>query len=184
MWNLARPTHLCEKAQPQHLHLFLGEILRLKLWQLYKDEVQALDNLFRVVDIGHGILMVVAGQIGLEGFIDKVERIDRLKKFEVLTFVQLPHIGLGSVEQYALLEFFRPYHLHLHKELPSLLILASHINDTVLFEWCLGNEFYGNIFYAPDLMLSIKRQEGIEQADDKVRMLTENSFERKVGTWV
>ena len=70
-----------------------------------------------MVDIGHRILMVIAGQIGLKSLIDKIERIDRLEKLEILTLVQLTHIGLGSIKQYALLELFRPYQLYLSKEL-------------------------------------------------------------------
>ena len=137
-----------------------------------------------MVDICHSILMIVVGKVRLKNFIDKIKRINGLKKFKVLASIQLPYISFRSIKQHALFEFFRPYHLHLNKKLPALLILAPDINNTVLFQWCFRYKFYGNILNTFDLMLIIKRQKSIKQTDDEIRMFSENSFERKICTWV
>lgn len=70
-----------------------------------------------MVDISYGILMVIAWQVRFEDLIDKIERVDGLKQFKVLTLSQLAHISLGGIEHYALLKLFRPYQLYLSKEL-------------------------------------------------------------------
>ncbi len=76
--------------------------------------------------------------------------------------IQLPHIGLGSIKQNTLLKLFRPNHLHLYQELASLFILAPDIYDAVLFQRTIWNEFCRDILHTLDLMVLVKRQEGIE----------------------
>ena len=83
-----------------------------------------------MVDISHSILMIVVGKVRLKNFIDKIKRINGLEKLEVLASIQLPYISFRGIEQHALFEFFRLYHLHLNKKLPALLILAPDIDKT------------------------------------------------------
>lgn len=71
--------------------------------------------------------MIVVGKVRLKNFIHKIKRINGLEKLEVLASIQLPYISFRGIKQHALFEFFRPYHLHLNKKLPALLILAPDI---------------------------------------------------------
>lgn len=74
--------------------------------------------------------------------------------------------------------------MHLYKELTSLFILTPNIDDAVLFQWAVRNKFYRNIFHTLDLMFLVKRQKGVEQANNKIGMLAKDAFESEVCSWI
>ena len=129
-----------------------------------------------MVDISHSILMIVVWKVKLKNFIDKIKRINGLEKLEVLASIQLPYISFRGIEQHALFEFFRPYQLYLCKELLPFCVSTSDIDDIKSFQWRIRHLIIRNIFYVLDLIIIIKRQKGIEQTDDKIRMLSEDSI--------
>ena len=76
--------------------------------------------------------MIKAFELRLEYFIYQIQRIYRLQQFVFLTGVDLPYIGLRSIEQYPLAKLRRPDHLHLDDKLTSFCIAAADVHDTVL----------------------------------------------------
>ncbi len=109
-----------------------------------------------MIYIGNVIMVIIFLRIFLKDIIYKVQRIDRLQQLILLLFVKLPHISLTGIEQYPLLKFLRPNHLHLHKELPSFTIFTANINNAILLQRIIRNKFYGNIFHRFYLMIFVK----------------------------
>ena len=71
----------------------------------------------------------------------QVERIHWLQFAVFASLFSLTHIEFGCIEQYSLLEGFRPFHLHLHAELPASDIGAEYIHNGVFAPFELGHKF-------------------------------------------
>ena len=68
----------------------------------------------------------------MKAFYGVLKSADRYLRFVFLTGVDLPYIGLRSIEQYPLAKLRRPDHLHLDDKLTSFCIAAADVHDTVL----------------------------------------------------
>ena len=175
-------ANLGEVAQPEHLHFLLREGVGAKLGQLHKDEVEPVDDLFAVLHVHHTVVVVVALQFGLEDLVDEVEGVDGFQEAVVVALVALPDVGLGSVEEHALLKLRRPDHLHLHDELPAACVAAPDVDDAVFPERRVGHELGGQVFDALNLLLGpLEGQERVEEAAGELRVLAKHLFKGKVG---
>ena len=128
------------------------------------------------------IVVVVIIHILQKYCIDKVQRIDRLKTRILHSFCCLCHVCLGCIEQYALLERFRPRHLHLDNELALLVVLAAYVYDAVFF--CLRSIGYflsRPVFDALHPLVVLQGQKGVKQTDNEVLVLAEYLLESQVG---
>ena len=70
----------------------------------------------------------------------KAQAVNRLYKAVVLIAVKLLHHGFCRIEQHALLEILVPIELHFNNKLTSPLIMAAHVDHTVLFARVLGHQ--------------------------------------------
>ena len=87
---------------------------------------------------------------------------------------------MGCIEQYSLLESVRPFHLHLHAELPASGIFAEYIHYGILTPFELGHKFCRQILYLVYLLFFAEWQEGVQKADQSFRMIAEYLLEREV----
>ena len=95
-----------------------------------------------------------------------------------LAHLGLSHVSFRVIKQHALLERFRLCHLHLDDELTFLVVAATDIDDTILFSLCAAGDLFGwPIFDALHMLIVLQRQQGVEQANDEVRMLAEYLLE-------
>ena len=155
----------------------------------------SIENIHKVIDplflddlkrefteiMDEAVVVVEVLDVVLKHIVDKAQRIDGLEQVVFLAFLQLAHIGLGGVEEYALLESRRPLHLHLDNELPPVSGLATHVNDAVLAHRVVGSQLGREIFYFRYLLFLAEREQGVEQADYQVGMLAEYLLECQVG---
>ena len=147
--------------------------------------MQAVNHLIGILVVDEVEVVIVVVHVVHEILIDEVKRIDGLQEFVVITFLRLCHVGLGGIEQHALLERVRPSHLHLDDEFTLLVVLAAHIYNTVLFGLHPVGNFLGwPILDALHLLVFFQRQHGIEQTDDEVLVLAEYLLESQVGSRV
>ena len=177
-------VYLGQEAEPQDLHLLLGEVLRLELRQFHKHEVQTFENLTAVLGVNHPVVVVVPIHARLENLVDEIERIDRLEQVVLLRLVKLPDVCLGRIEEDSLAEVRRPVHLHLDNELASASLLATDIDNRVFA--CRGarHKFRRQIFYRFNLLAIIKRQQGVKEAYDEILVLAKNLLEGHIGLWI
>jgi len=127
-------------AEPKHLHLLPLVVVRSELGQFDEDESQPFDD-FPGLGFFHNLEVVVIPFAVREGVVHEVQRVDGLQQFVVFPLVQLADVCFRRVEQDALLVCRSPHHLHLYDELPSALVLASHVHDAVFVERRLRNHF-------------------------------------------
>ena len=139
--------YLSQISEPQHLHLLLRDSLGSKFRQFDKDKMQPVYHLVGIHLMHHPVVVIVVIHVFFKDIVDDVERIDRLQESVVLTAVHLPYVRLGRIEHHSLHEFPRPYHLHLDNKLPSPVVPASYIDDAVLAQRCLRNQFCREVFY-------------------------------------
>ena len=110
----------------------------------------------------------------------QVERIHGLEFAVFSSLFCLTHIKLGGIEQYSLLEGFRPFHLHLHAELPASDVSAEYIYYGILASFELGHKFCRQILDFLYLLLFAEWQKGVQKADQSFRMIAEYLLEREV----
>ena len=137
---------LGQVTQPEHLHLLVPVVVRGELGQLDEDKAQSLDYLAGVLCL-HDFIVVVIFRAFREGVVDKVERVDLLEFVVVRPDFQLADVGFRGVEQHALLIVGGPHHLHLHDELASLLVAATHVHDAVLAQGVQGHKLGVQVFH-------------------------------------
>ena len=155
-----------------------------KLWQLDEHQVKAVDYPVGILLMDQTIIMVVIIQLGLENLIQQIQGIDRLQKLIIFSLIQLTHIRLGSVEQDTVLELFRPDHLHLHDKLPTLVIPATHVHDTVLTQWVLGHQLRREVLNTFNLLAHLQGQQGVQKTPRQVGMLTKYLLKRQIRFWI
>ena len=122
--------------------------MRLELRKLNENQVEALDALVGVLHIHDVIVVIVFRNVVHEHVVDKVERINGLQQIVVFLLVELAHVCLRSVEEHALHELLRPDHLHLHKKLAAILVMATHVDDAVLLQRVVGHHLNGDVLHA------------------------------------
>ena len=169
-----------KEAEPQDLHLLLGEVARLEFRQLDEHEVQSVQDFARIKVMDHAIVMVVGFRVRLERLVDEIERINRLKQMVLLALGQLPNVCLGGVEENALLEGGGPVHLHFDDELASARLLASDIHGGVLAGRGARHKFRREIFYGFDFSALVQGQKSVEKAYYEVLVFAENLLECQI----
>ena len=128
------------------------------------------------------IVVVVVIYILQKLCIDKIQGIDWLQALVGHSFFRLCHVCFRSVEQYALLERFRPCHLHFDNELALLVVLAAYVHNAVFLSLRPVGDFLGRpVFYAFHALVFLQGQESVEQTDDEMLVLTEYLLESEVG---
>ena len=81
----------------------------LELGQFYEGEVETFYDLVAVEFMHHAIVVYeLIGIVLHKRLVDEVERIDGLQQLVFALLVQLSDKSLGGIEEYALLERFRP----------------------------------------------------------------------------
>ena len=164
------------------MHLSFSKSCRLKLRQLNKNQMESVNHLVCIFVMHKMIVMVIVINIVQEDGIDKIQGIDRLQTFVGHTFIGLCHVCFRSIEQDALLERFRPRHLHLYNELSLLVVLAAHVHNTVFLSFRpIGDFLCRPVFNALHPLVILQGQEGVEQTDNEVLVLAEYLLESQVG---
>ena len=146
--------------------------------------MEAVDHLLGVFDVDDVVEVVKLLYLGFEDIVDQTQRVDRLEITVVARLVQLAHVCLGGIEEHALHESVGPVHLHFHKELPSKVVLAAHVDNRVLLQWGVGYKLRGQKLHGLYLLPLLEGQQSIEKAGGQVGVLTENLLERKVRAWI
>ena len=172
---------LCQITEPKHLHLFVPIVLGREFGQFDEDEAQSLDDLLCVGHFHDSVIVIVCLAVR-ECVVHEVQRIDRLQQLIVTPFVQLADVCFRGVEQHALFVGRCPHHLHFHDELPSDVVLAAHVYDTVFVQGRPWHQFGVQVFHFGDFVFRcLERQEGVQETDDEVRMFAEHFLEGEVG---
>ena len=117
--------------EPEYLHFFLRESMRVEFGQFHKNEVQSVNHSVGVLFMNHTIVMVVFGNILFKYIVYQVQGIDGFQEVVALVTVQLTDISLGGVEHDTLHELLRPHHLHFYDKLAAVQVFASHVDDAV-----------------------------------------------------
>ena len=151
-----------------------------ELREFYEGEMQAFDYLITVLIVHDAVVVDEIWSIMRKDIIYQVERIHRLEFTIFSSLFSLTHIELGCIEQYSLLEGFRPFHLHFHAELPAANICAEYIHNGVLAPFELGHKFCGQILDFVYLLLFAEWQECVQKADQSFRVIAEYLLEREV----
>ena len=158
--HLARPlVYLGEVPEPQHLHPLLAVGVGVELREFDEYQVQPVYHLLRMLDVYKAVVVVEFPELGLEYFVYEVQGVYGLEEGIVVSLFDLPHVRFRRVEQDALAEFLRPYHLHLHDEVPSPVVPAPDVHDAVLPEGIVGNHFCREVFKFRDLLSLLKREQ-------------------------
>ena len=154
--------------------------MRSELREFNEGEMQALDDLIAVLIVHDAVVVDEIRSIMRKDIIYQVERIHWLQFAVFSALFSLTHIEFGCIEQYALLESIRPFHLHFHAELPASDICAEYIHYGVLAPFELGHKFCRQILDFVYLLLVAEWQEGVQKTDQSFRMIAEYLLERKV----
>ena len=133
------------------------------------------DNVVEVVELLH---------LWLKDVVDEAQRVHRLEIAVVAGLIELAHISLGGVEEYALHECVGPVHLHLHEELSSMCVFAAYVDDRVLLQWCIGHQFGGKKLYGLYLLPVFKGEQCIKETGSQVGVLTKDLLKRQIGSWI
>ena len=151
--HLARPlVYLGEVPEPQHLHPLLAVGVWVELREFDEHQVQPVYHLLCMLDVYKAVVVVEFPELGLEDFVHEVQGVYGLEEGIVVSLFDLPHVRFRRVEQDALAELLRPYHLHLHDEVPSPVVPAPDVHDAVLPEGVVGNHFCREVFKFRDLL--------------------------------
>ena len=157
--HLARPlVYLGEVPEPQHLHPLLAVGVGVELREFDEYQVQPVYHLLRMLDVYKAVVVVEFPELGLEYFVYEVQGVYGLEEGIVVSLFDLPHVRFRRVEQDALAELLRPYHLHLHDEVPSPVVPAPDVHDAVLPEGVVGNHFCREVFKFRDLLSLLERE--------------------------
>ena len=151
-----------------------------KFGQLDEHQLQPFEALGGLRAVDKAVVVVVGGQVGLKHVVHQVQGVHGLQGAVLAAAPNLADVGFGGVEEYPRLERVRPQHLHLHDELPAVVVLAAHIHNAVLEERQLGHQLGRQVFERHNLLAFRQRQQGVEQALEQVRVLAKHLFERQV----
>ena len=154
--------------------------MRSELREFNEGEMQAFNDLITVLVMHDAVIMDEIWSIMHKDIIHKIQGIYGLQFAVFASLFSLTHIEFGCIEQYSLLECVRPFHLHLHAELPASSICAEYIHYGVFAPFELGYKFCWQILYFVYLLLVAERQECVKKADQSFRMIAEYLLERKV----
>ena len=154
--------------------------MRSELREFYEGEMQSLDDLITVLVVHDAVVVDEIRSIMRKDVIYQVERIHGLEFAVFSSLFSLTHIELGGIEQYSLLEGIRPFHLHLHTELPVSYVGAEYINNGILAPFELGHKFCWQILDFMYLLFFAEWQEGVQKTDQSFRVIAEYLLEREV----
>ena len=180
--DLARPlVYLGENAEPQHLHPLLAVGVWVELREFDEHQVQPVYHLLRMLDVHEAVVVVEFPELGLEYFVHEVQGVYGLEEGIVVPLFDLPHVRFRRVEQDALAELLRPYHLHLHDEVPSPVVPAPDVHDAVLPGGLSGTISAGR--YSSSVISSPPRRQEqcVQEAHHQVGMFSEHFLECRVG---
>jgi len=82
-------AHFGKKPQPQHLELFVPDILCPEFLQLNKDKLKPMQPLIAVFEVYYGIMVIIILTLGQIVLIDQIESVYRFQAFEFNPFVTL-----------------------------------------------------------------------------------------------
>lgn len=163
------------------MHLLLAESLWFEFRKFHEHEPQSVYHPVGLFHAHNPVVVIIALHFRFEHIVHQVQRINRLQQLILLLAVELPHVCLRSVEQHPLHESRRPQHLHLHYELPSSSVLASHVHYTVFLQRSVRHQLCGQILHFTYLLFrSLERQQCIQQAAYQVRMFAKHLLESQV----
>ena len=154
--------------------------MRTELREFNEGEMQAFNDLITILVMHDAVIMDEIWSIMHKDIIHKIQGIYGLQFAVFASLFSLTHIEFGCIEQYSLLECVRPFHLHLHAELPASSICAEYIHYGVFAPFELGYKFCWQILYFVYLLLFAERQEGVQKTDQSFRMIAEYLLEREV----
>ena len=138
--------------EPQHLHPLFAVGVGVELREFDEHQVQPVYHFLRMLDVHEAVVVVEFPELRLEDFVYEVQGVYGLEEGIVVSLFDLPHVRFRRVEQDALAELLRPYHLHFHDEVPSPVVPTPDVHDAVLPEGIVGNHFCREVFKFRDLL--------------------------------
>ena len=133
------------------------------------------DDVVEVVELLH---------LWFKDVVDQAQRVHWLEIAVVAGLIELAHISFRGVEKYALHKRVGPVHLHLHEKLSSMCVLAAHVDDSVLFQRCVGHQFGRKKLHSLYLLPVFEGKQCIKKTGGQVRMLTKDLLKSQVGSWI